>query len=105
MCGRYTLTSGLTILQRRFSFAAEQLSFNPRYNLAPGQNAPLVVGEGARVLKWMRWGLVPSWAKDASIGYKLINARVGVSPDGDRLNGTEPWVWGFVLLFLGEFCA
>ena len=56
MCGRFTLTPGLTILQRRFSFAAEQLSFNPRYNLAPGQNAPVVVGEGARMLKLMRWG-------------------------------------------------
>ena len=75
MCGRFTLTPGLTILQRRFSFAAEQLSLNPRYNLAPGQNAPVVVGEGARVLKLMRWGLVPSWAKDTSIGYKMINAR------------------------------
>ena len=41
MCGRYTLTSGLTILQRRFSFAAEQLNLEPRFNLAPGQNAPV----------------------------------------------------------------
>ena len=51
MCGRYTLTSGLTILQRRFGFAAEQLSLNPRYNLSPGQNAPVLVGEGVKVLK------------------------------------------------------
>ena len=75
MCGRYTLTSGLTILQRRFSFVAEQLDLEARYNLAPGQNAPVVVGEESRVLKSMRWGLVPSWAKEASIGYKMINAR------------------------------
>ena len=75
MCGRYTLASGLTILQRRFSFSPVQLPFDPRYNLAPGQNAPVVVGERSRVLKLMRWGLVPSWAKNTTIGYKMINAR------------------------------
>ena len=75
MCGRYSLTPGLMILQRRFSFAAEQLSLASRYNLAPGQIAPVVVGEESGVLKLMRWGLVPTWAKDTSIGYKMINAR------------------------------
>ena len=75
MCGRYTLTPGLTILQRRFSFTAEQITLKPRYNLAPSQGAPVIVVEDSRKLKVMHWGLVPFWAKETSIGHKLINAR------------------------------
>ena len=49
--------------------------WRPRYNIAPTQ-AVIVVGDhGKRYLKSMRWGLIPSWAKDPSIGNKLINAR------------------------------
>ena len=87
MCGRYTLTSGLVILQRRFGFAAEQLNLEPRYNLAPSQQAPVIVMAGSYSVKMMRWGLVPSWAKVASIGYKMINARaetVGEKPSFKR---------------------
>jgi putative SOS response-associated peptidase YedK len=48
----------------------------PRYNLAPRQHAPVLVWEnGAVTLKSMRWGLIPHWAKDESIGDKLTNAR------------------------------
>ena len=75
MCGRYTLTSELAILQRRFGVAAEEIDFLPRYNIAPGQQAPVVVHEGTRQIRLMRWGLVPPWAKDPSSGYKMINAR------------------------------
>ncbi len=80
MCGRYTLTSGLTILQRRFGFSAEQISLEPRYNLAPGQEAPVVICEENNTFRMMRWGLVPFWAKEASIGYKMINARAETLP-------------------------
>lgn len=80
MCGRYTLTSGLTILQRRFGFSAEQISLEPRYNLAPGQEAPVVICEGNNTFRMMRWGLVPFWAKEASIGAKMINARAETLP-------------------------
>ena len=80
MCGRYTLTSGLAILQRRFGFSAEQMKLEPRYNLAPGQDAPLVTCEEKKTLRLMRWGLVPSWAKQASSGYKMINARAETLP-------------------------
>jgi putative SOS response-associated peptidase YedK len=49
----------------------------PRYNIAPGQTVPVVIGaaDGARQLRAMRWGLVPSWAKDPVIGFRSINAR------------------------------
>ena len=48
----------------------------PRYNVAPTQHAPVLFEhEGARRLQMTRWGLIPSWAKDPSIGNKMINAR------------------------------
>ncbi len=48
----------------------------PRFNIAPSQLHPVIVIEDDhRVLKMMKWGLVPSWAKDEKIGYKMINAR------------------------------
>jgi putative SOS response-associated peptidase YedK len=75
MCGRCTLTPGLAILQRRFGFAAEEITLDPRYNLAPTQEAPVVVYDASRVLRLMQWGLVPSWAKEDSIGNRMINAR------------------------------
>jgi putative SOS response-associated peptidase YedK len=54
--------------------------WRPRFNIAPSQDVPVVVGEDEpdrflRVLRFFRWGLVPSWAKDEKIGYKMINAR------------------------------
>jgi len=48
----------------------------PRYNIAPGQDAPVVVIENGKLrLRLMRWGLIPFWAKDPAIGNKMINAR------------------------------
>jgi len=75
MCGRYTVTQDLEALGARFGFSAPDIAFRPRYNLAPGQEAPVVVWDQARTVKLMRWGLVPHWAKEASFGYKTINAR------------------------------
>lgn len=75
MCGRYTQTQETETLQARFKFEPTDIVLNPRYNLAPGQDAPVVIQEESRVLKLMRWGLVPSWAKETSTGYKMINAR------------------------------
>lgn len=76
MCGRYRQTSDLASLERRFGLEPLGLTLTPRYNLAPGQTAPVVVAqEGRRDLRLMRWGLVPPWAADPSQGYKVINAR------------------------------
>jgi putative SOS response-associated peptidase YedK len=47
----------------------------PRYNIAPTQSVIVVGDDGERYLKQMRWGLIPSWAKDESIGNRMINAR------------------------------
>ncbi|MEL6906064.1 MAG: SOS response-associated peptidase [Planctomycetota bacterium] len=76
MCGRYALTIEPAILAGLF--ALESLfDFVPRYNLAPTQEAPVVTrppGEERRATA-MRWGLVPSWSKDAKIAGRTINAR------------------------------
>jgi putative SOS response-associated peptidase YedK len=53
----------------------EDPSIVPRYNIAPFQMAPVVVRDSPNSLRWMRWGLVPRWAKGEEFGLKLINVR------------------------------
>lgn len=76
MCGRFTQTSPLADYQERFGFGPEVLEYAPRYNLAPSQDALVVLsgGQGRRAAL-LRWGLVPRWAKDPAMGARLINAR------------------------------
>lgn len=75
MCGRYTLieTDRLT---ERFATINTLDGLKPNYNAAPTQTMPVVVAnQDKNELKLMRWGLIPSWAKDLKIGYRMINAR------------------------------
>ncbi|MEM6674043.1 MAG: SOS response-associated peptidase [Planctomycetota bacterium] len=77
MCGRYALTVEPDVLEALFALDSLP-EFEPRFNLAPSQSAPVVVrGDDpeTRTARTMRWGLVPSWAKDSKIGYRTINAR------------------------------
>jgi len=80
MCGRYNLGSSSDALQDLFGLEripAQMADMAPRYNIAPGQ--PILAvrqrADGSRPADMLRWGLIPSWARDAVIGYKLINAR------------------------------
>ncbi len=75
MCGRYTLKTTADELQREFELDQPPEGLLARYNIAPTQELPIVVGSSMRKLGLARWGLVPSWAKDARIGNKMINAR------------------------------
>ena len=77
MCGRYSLTTPAEAMRHLFGFAGALPNLPARYNVAPTQLVPIVrrTREGARELVQVRWGLIPSWAKDASIGNRLINAR------------------------------
>ena len=51
-------------------------NLRPRYNVAPSQDVAVVrAADGGRNLSMLRWGLIPAWAKDPAIGYRLINAR------------------------------
>jgi putative SOS response-associated peptidase YedK len=85
MCGRYT-SEGLSVstLVERFDAQPTLEAFTPNHNIKPTQDAPVVVEhDGARELQLMQWGLVPFWAKDLKIGYKMFNARaetVGEKP-------------------------
>ena len=75
MCARYTLTVDLTQLQQRFSFVAEDLPYVPRYNVAPTQQVLALINEEDVQPAFLRWGLIPSWARDSKIGNRMINAR------------------------------
>jgi putative SOS response-associated peptidase YedK len=75
MCGRYSQTRSLADLKSRFQCRSALAELSRRFNLAPSQPAAVVVADGDRVLDLYRWGLIPSWAKDPKIGYKMINAR------------------------------
>jgi putative SOS response-associated peptidase YedK len=76
MCGRFTLTTDPDRLAEHFSFRAANVSYSPRYNIAPSQSVLTIIDdEGEHRAGFLRWGLIPSWAKDASIGNRMINAR------------------------------
>lgn len=76
MCGRYSLaTPDLHGIDDRFTFKGDGLDYRPRFNIAPSQEVLTVVKNGERRGEYMRWGLVPFWARDEKIGYKMINAR------------------------------
>lgn len=76
MCGRYALHSHPDVIVLQFG-VAEVPQLKPRFNIAPTQEAPVVrIGrEQKRELAVLRWGLIPSWSKDPSIGARMINAR------------------------------
>lgn len=75
MCGRFTLTTNLGTIAKRFGVARFLEEVGPRYNIAPTQAVIVVNDDGTRNLTPMQWGLIPSWAKDPAIGNRMINAR------------------------------
>ncbi|MGH7169928.1 MAG: SOS response-associated peptidase [Gemmataceae bacterium] len=75
MCGRFALFASGDEVAKRFQLPETPL-FEPRYNIAPTQPVAAVRSTAAgRELKLLRWGLIPSWASDPTIGNRLINAR------------------------------
>ncbi|MDH3915788.1 MAG: SOS response-associated peptidase, partial [Chromatiales bacterium] len=76
MCGRFVFYSPAEAVTRLFGVEFEQ-EFQPRYNIAPTQVAPVLRRDdaGSRRLNLLRWGLVPFWAKGRAIGNRMINAR------------------------------
>ncbi len=84
MCGRYRLSRRKQAIEEYFAIQANDIEWNPRYNIAPTQPV-LTIRQNAkepfRELALMRWGLIPSWAKDASISPTMINARSETAPN------------------------
>jgi putative SOS response-associated peptidase YedK len=74
MCGRFVLAVDPNQLTLEFG-AVAGANFTPNYNVAPTQSIAVITNELPRSISSARWGLVPSWAKDLSMGAKMINAR------------------------------
>lgn len=86
MCGRYAASASPADLVEEFEVDSDQTGGDlvPNYNVAPTQPAPVVMQRApredkqaapVRQLRLLTWGLVPSWAKDPSVGSRMINAR------------------------------
>ncbi len=74
MCGRFAI-SHIPGFFSRFMVQDPEIEIEPRYNIAPTQDVPVIVSESTNRAVIMRWGLVPFWAKHPKIGSRLINAR------------------------------
>jgi putative SOS response-associated peptidase YedK len=86
MCGRYRLSRRKQIIEEHFDSVSGDEDWTPRYNIAPTQPIPVIrqnPKEPVRELALMRWGLIPSWAKDPSGSASMINARAETA-------GTKP---------------
>jgi putative SOS response-associated peptidase YedK len=74
MCGRFVIAVSPEAVQAEFELNSTE-GFTVSFNVAPTQYAPVITNEHPKKLSFYRWGLVPSWAKDISVGNKMINAR------------------------------
>jgi putative SOS response-associated peptidase YedK len=76
MCGRYAITFSPSDLLEYFNLSVTSAPVDARYNIAPSLEVPAVRFDGQqRALATLRWGLIPSWSKDPSTGFRTINAR------------------------------
>ncbi len=76
MCGRFVLDTSPETLQQTFDLVTVPESLPPRFNIAPSQPVAVITNRDPQQLDFFKWGLVPFWSKDPSIGYKMINARI-----------------------------
>ncbi|HEX9018686.1 MAG TPA: SOS response-associated peptidase [Anaerolineaceae bacterium] len=75
MCGRFTITIKASEARDDLDGIEMPEGYAPRFNVAPTQPVAVVADAASRKAEWMRWGLIPFWAKDETIGSRLINAR------------------------------
>jgi putative SOS response-associated peptidase YedK len=78
MCGRFTLHTPVSQIREAFSLEhTEPLGLEPRYNIAPSQQIPIIRDtETSREMVMAQWGLIPNWSKESKTKYSTINARV-----------------------------
>ena len=80
MCGRFGLIHSLEEILRVYSLDMGMINFQPRFNIAPSQYILTITAqenrdESINIASFYKWGFVPSWSKDSSVGSKMINAR------------------------------
>ncbi len=75
MCGRYSFAIVDELIEERFGVRVRTAIYKARYNCAPGQELAVISNSTPGEISLFHWGLIPSWAKEKSIGYKMINAR------------------------------
>jgi len=80
MCGRFGLIHSLEEILRVYSLDMDMINFQPRFNIAPGQDILTITSQNHRektknIISIFKWGFVPSWSRDSSVGSKMINAR------------------------------
>ena len=75
MCGRFSFSFTERIIEERFGISIYPHEFKACYNCAPSQNLAVISNENPSILSYYRWGLIPFWAKDKTIGNKMINAK------------------------------
>lgn len=81
MCGRFSLGLDLADLQDALPDFVFPEALSPRYNIAPSQDVAVVPNNDSGKVEFFRWGLIPSWAKDPTIGNRMINARAETLAD------------------------
>ena len=75
MCGRFSISKEKDEIEDRFEIHIDPAMFTKNYNAAPSQILPVITNEDPEQASFHKWGLIPKWAKDETIGNKLINAR------------------------------
>jgi len=88
MCGRFTLTADPADLQDTFPQFTFPANFHPRFNIAPTQPVLVLPNDGRSTADFFTWGLIPVWAKDPSIGSRLINARAETLAEKSSFRGS-----------------
>ena len=75
MCGRFSIAKERDEIEDRFEIHIDPAMFTKNYNAAPSQILPIITNEEQEQASFHKWGLIPHWTKDETIGNKLINAR------------------------------
>lgn len=81
MCGRFSFSPLAKIIEDRFDVKVDKTRYKPRYNSAPSQDLAVISNSNPEELSFYRWGFIPFWAKDKSIGNKMINAKAETIAD------------------------
>ena len=88
MCGRFTLTVNPAEVQEAFSTYTFPQQFAPRFNIAPTQPVLVIPNDDQNTADFFVWGLIPIWAKDPSIGNRMINARAETLEEKPAFRGS-----------------